>query len=70
MASNDEMKIKGGQQQQTEGKPNLDCIAQHVQNLFKFNKFYDLMDFNVYQRVEIMKVNIKLTDSSGGSSLV
>lgn len=44
---------------QPEGKLDLDKMAQRVQNLFKFERFYDQM---VKQRLAITKCIIELAD--------
>lgn len=40
---------------QLEGAPDLYKMAQQVQNLFKFRKFYDQIDFSPEWRLTIMK---------------
>lgn len=47
---------------QLEGDPNVDKMAQQVQNLFKFSDFYDQMNFNPEQRSAMTKAIIKLSD--------
>lgn len=47
-----------------EGEPDPDGMAQKVDNLFKFKKCYDQMDFNIEQRLAITKDIIKLIDPS------
>lgn len=50
-ASHCEMEIERGEQKDPEEEPNLDRMAQQVQILFKFNNFYNQMDFDVGQRL-------------------
>lgn len=69
MASHNETKIEGDEQQQPKGEPDLDCLAQQVQNLLKFQNFYDRMDLSADQCLTITKAIIELTDSSGGLKL-
>lgn len=55
---------------QHEGEPDIDRIAQWVQNLFKFKHYYDQMDFSPKQRLAISKSIIQLTDPSGSYGFV
>lgn len=41
MASHDEMEVEKGEQQIPKGEPDLDCNAQHVQNLVTPKNFHD-----------------------------
>lgn len=50
---------------QPEGELDLDKIAQHVQNLFKFMNFYDQMDFNAEQCLASSKAIVELTIHEG-----
>lgn len=43
---------------QSEGKPDLDKIAQSVQSMFKFKHFYDQVDFSAEKRLVITKTII------------
>lgn len=52
-----------------EGKPDLDRMAQQVENLFKTRSFYNQMDLTAEQHLVIAKAIIELTDPSGGSAL-
>lgn len=52
-----------------EGEPDLEKVAQQIQNLFKLKIFYDQIDFNIEQRLTNIKVIIELTDPSGSSNL-
>lgn len=55
---------------QTEGEPDLDKMAQRMQNLFKFIYFYDYMDFNPEERLAMTKSIIEVIDPSGKCGLV
>lgn len=55
---------------QPKSKPDLDEMAQQVQNLLKFKHFYNQKDFNPKQRMAINKSIIELTDPSGNCGLV
>lgn len=55
---------------QREGDPDLNKMAQRVQNLIKLKKFYDQIDFRPEQRVAITKATIELTHPLGSSGLV
>lgn len=55
---------------QFQGEPDLNKMAQWVQNLFKFKNLYDQMDFHLEQRLAIMKAIIELTDPPRNSNLV
>lgn len=64
MVRDDEMTMK------LEGEPNLDQMAQQVQNIFKLKNLYDQMVFSPKQKPVITKAVIELTHSSGSSNLL
>lgn len=68
MASQLEMEVGDNIEHRYEGEPDLDLMAQQVQKLFKFRKFYVQMDFGVEQRLAITKVIIKLADHRGAQA--
>lgn len=67
-ASHLEMKVEGDEVQKLEGELDLDCMAVHMQNLFKFTNFC-LMGFSVYQHLATTKAIIELANSLEGSNL-
>lgn len=46
--------------------PDVDCIVQQIQNLFKFKNFYGKMNFIIGQRLATKKKTIELANSLGG----
>lgn len=70
MVSHSMMKIERCDQTTFGGEPDLDQMAQQVQNLLKFKSFYDHMDFDASQCIAITKVTNKFINSSGGSDFV
>lgn len=49
-------------------EPNLDSMADQVQNLFKFKHLYEQMDFSQEQRLAVTESIIELTDPSKAAS--
>lgn len=66
MLSHCEMEIEKDDQKVSEGEPNLDQMSQQVQNLLKFKKFYDLVEFTASHGLAITKATIEFIDSSRG----
>lgn len=51
-------------------EPNLDRMAERVQNLFEFKQFYNQVDFSMEDRFSITKCIFELTDPSESYKLI
>lgn len=68
MASHVDMEVKGDGAVRPRGK-HLDCMAQQVQNVFKFRNFYDQINVSAIRCLAITEAITELTKLLGGLRL-